>query len=68
MIFYSLRPFGEDRMDFRMGQICSTVAAPFTPKGHPPMTPADFIPEMQKEQTAQDAANLISAWSKATGE
>jgi hypothetical protein len=68
MVFYGMRPFGEDRDDFRMGQLCSVMAAPHTPKGHQPMSPADFIPEMQKEQTPEEAAMLIKAWAKSNGD
>jgi len=68
MVFYGIRPFGEDREDFRMGQICSTVAAPYTAKGHDPLAPKDFIPEMQKAQTPKEAVTLIKAWARANGD
>ena len=67
MVFYTIRPFGEDREDFRMGQICSTSAAPYTPKGQEPLSPADFIPEMAKTQTPEDAMMIIKAWNNTNG-
>lgn len=40
MAFYSINPFGEQRRDWRAGQICSVLA---TLLGRRPTKPADFM-------------------------
>lgn len=69
MAYYSIEPFGIDREDFRMGQVCSVIAnVNRDPKQKPqPYTPDNFIPmskEQKRKQTAVKVLNTIKGLEK----
>ena len=58
--FYELDPWGEQRADLRIGQLCALTFNPNRKKGAAPATPADFMlcpdvdrPGRNKKSTAQ---------------
>jgi hypothetical protein len=48
MAYYCIDPFGQEREDFRMGQVCSTVANSNRSKNSKVFSPEDFIPKFDK--------------------
>ena len=62
LAYARLEPFGEERADFRAGQVCATVAN-FAGKalreGAEPLAPADFMPALaEQRQAAQQPIRL----------
>lgn len=50
---YNLEPWGDARDDFRMGQICSTIANVKRTKSMKALKPDDFFPVFKTQQTRQ---------------
>lgn len=61
---YDREPWGESRDDWRMGQICSTVANCHSTNHR--FKPSDFIPDWDAEPVVQDSEDhkrIFQQWS-----
>ena len=65
MIYYELEPFGEDREDFRMGVVASTIANVNRSKNSKVYKPQDFIPKFgdtqPNKQTWQEQLRIVES-------
>jgi len=74
-LYYQIEPWGEDRADLRAGIVASTIAnyaGKLRAEGADPALPADFMPYLERAETAADPSDdrpftdeELAAWADA---
>lgn len=55
MVFYSTNPFGDERADFRIGQLSALTANLKKGKNQKSFSPYDFMPFIKKPEKSKQA-------------
>lgn len=62
MAFARLKPFGNDVDNWRIGQLSALMANIHRRKGASPYSPADFMPKVRKQQTAEEQIKILKMY------